>query len=101
MKTEHLWHEISVKAKLLSPSPQQLAAINGLRDIAIRTSPTAVDGIMAIHRDQDGDLIITLNEAINGEPIANGAWGKLVISEDGEVALTGHDLDEPMIGYFG
>jgi len=101
VKTEHLWHEIRVKAQLLSPSPQQLAAIDGLRDIAVRTSPTATDGIMAIQRDQDGDLVITLHEAVNGEPIANGTWGKLVIQEDGEVALTGSDLDTPLHGHFG
>lgn len=100
MKTAQLWLELMQKASLLDPSDKQLSAMHHLAHIAISTTPVSVDGIAQIEKDIDGDLVIQLQEAKDGQPVVNGTWGRLVIETDGWVTLTGTGIDNPMCDLF-
>ncbi len=101
MKTELLWHELKTRAGLLQPTDRQLTAMDKLQAIAVATTPESTAGFITVEKDVDGDLVILLQEGMDGNVVVNGTWGKLVIEDDGFVTLTGTGLDEPLTGNLG
>lgn len=98
MRTDFLWHELRLRAKLLDPTDKQLLAMERLAEIAIKTTPETVTGQIEVTKDQDGDLVITLQETADGIVVANGEWATLMIDMDGFCRLDGSKLDVPLYG---
>ena len=99
VNVRHFWPALEAGAHANSATPAQIAAIRALEKLVkdrvvnfstfAETTTVMIEGILSITARECGD---------NMKLIANGAWFRLAIEEDGYTVLTGSTIPVPLSG---